>query len=328
MELATRKQLLSWFESSHRPLPWRSTRDPYAIWVSEVMLQQTTARAVIPFYTRFMLRFPTLADLARAQQKEVNTLWAGLGYYARAKALLKSAQALHARGQFPQSFRELIDYPGFGPYTARAVASQAFGESVGVLDGNVIRVVSRWTGRATTWWTVRGRSRLQDQVDQWVKDLPSDRFNQSLMELGATVCTPQSPSCWSCPVRSTCRGHAAGTVHRLPRPKPRRATEAWVWRPEVLVKRGRIMLVQSRDLPFLKDHWVLPGTARKVRRRPSRFDFRHGITHHDLYVILKKNSSSGATPTTDKKVWVPVGRVPEWAPSSLIRKTLQHAEIK
>ena len=139
MHLASLKKFLNWYEDAHRPLPWRIHKDPYKIWISEVMLQQTTSQAVIPFYEKFLKRFPSLSVLAKAQEKTVIKYWAGLGYYQRARNLHKAAKLLDQKGTWPNTFEELQKLPGFGPYTSRAVASLAFEEPVGVVDGNVVR---------------------------------------------------------------------------------------------------------------------------------------------------------------------------------------------
>ncbi|MCB0410907.1 MAG: A/G-specific adenine glycosylase, partial [Bdellovibrionales bacterium] len=158
------RTLVEWFKTNHRPLPWRVNRDPYRIWISEVMLQQTTSRAVQPFFERFLKRFPNLKSLSQAKIEDVYEVWAGLGYYSRARNLLKTAQILGRTG-FPKTFEELLKLPGLGPYTARSISSLAFEQRVGVLDGNVIRVLSRLSGEAISWWTTEGRTKLQGWAD-------------------------------------------------------------------------------------------------------------------------------------------------------------------
>src|SRR6185312_12760226 len=161
-------QLLEWYRANRRELPWRASRDPYRIWISETMLQQTTTTAVIPFFERFVARFPDLKALAQSTEAEVLEMWSGLGYYSRARNLHKAAQALVARGGFPQTHEELAEFPGFGPYTARSVASLAFDQAVGVVDGNVIRVLSRCEGEDWEWWRPNVRQQIQNRADAWV----------------------------------------------------------------------------------------------------------------------------------------------------------------
>lgn len=316
-----RSALLDWFRANQRPLPWRENRDPYRIWISETMLQQTTTTAVIPFFLRFMESFPTLKSLATATEEDVKRHWAGLGYYSRAKNLWKAAKLLNEERAFPKSHIELLEYPGFGPYTARAVASLAFGEEVGVLDGNVIRVLSRYLNASLPWWKTSERKRLQAAVDSWVKSGPSHEINQALMELGATICTPKNPACLLCPLQKGCRGLKGRNISRLPLARPRRKREIWLWRPRIYAKGKKIGLVRSHTLPFLKNHWVLPGPARRLNGKPKRFDFSHSITHHDIFVAIEKPK---APRREDLKslIWFNSDEVAAHAPSSLVKKAL------
>jgi A/G-specific adenine glycosylase len=197
------QKLLTWYNQNKRDLPWRKTQDPYMIWISEVMLQQTTVKAVIPYYEKFLKKFPTVKSLSKASIKEVYTSWAGLGYYSRADNLHKAAKVLSETG-FPKTHSELLEYPGFGPYTSRAVSSFAFRDEVGVLDGNVIRFLSRYHGLSIPWWENSSRLVLQEHADNWVKGSDSSQTNQALIEIGATICTPKSPSCLLCPVKGNC----------------------------------------------------------------------------------------------------------------------------
>lgn len=318
-----REALITWYRSQQRPLPWRKNRDPYRIWVSEVMLQQTTVTAVIPYYERFMARFPTLESLAEADREEVLRLWTGLGYYSRARNLHKAAQTLAERG-FPKTFRELIEFPGFGPYTARAVTSLAFGEPVGVLDGNVIRVLCRLFNRKLAWWTNAGRNELQTLADELVQDTPVHEMNQALMELGATVCTPSSPACLICPWQNHCAAFREQTACELPLPKPRKPKEIWLWQPLILHKNKKIAVVKNDYAPFLKGQWIYPGSAKKLKAAPARFDFRHTVTHHEIYVRPQKKAGR-ETADSGKWSWAVRDRIHEWNPSVLLTKALKEA---
>ena len=184
------KALEGWFSTNQRDLPWRQTKDPYKIWISEVMLQQTTSAAVIPFFNKFTKRLPTLKKLAYAKDSTVKELWAGLGYYSRARNLHKAAKILTTYKEFPQTYTELIKLPGFGDYTSRSVSSIAFKENVGVIDGNVIRVFSRRFNKPLEWCKTKDKKELQSLADSIVTDKDSSVINQALMELGATICTP------------------------------------------------------------------------------------------------------------------------------------------
>jgi len=214
-----RVELLAFFDERARPLPWRRTDDPYAIWVSEIMLQQTRVETVIPYWERWMDRFPDIDALASAEESVVLKAWEGLGYYSRARNLRKGAAVVRERfgGDVPATVDELREVPGIGPYTAGAVASIAFGVATPAVDGNVRRVLARLFDepKPTAAWL---RDRAADLVDP---DRPGD-FNQALMELGATVCTPRSPNCTGCPVAPMCVALEAGTVDRRPAPKRRK----------------------------------------------------------------------------------------------------------
>lgn len=311
--------LLAWYRIHRRELPWRVSRDPYRIWISEVMLQQTTVAAVIPYYERFLKRFPDLQSLAEADEPDVLHQWAGLGYYSRARNLHKAAKALAAKKEFPRTAEELLELPGFGPYTSRAVASIAFGDSVGVLDGNVIRVLSRLTGMKEPWWQREGRERLQNLSDQLALKGNPDEINQALMELGATVCTPSSPACLLCPWNKTCVARAEGLTQVLPLKRPRRETEIWVWRPQVSLQKGRVALIQNTAGPVLKGQWLFPGEFRREKKKPKRFDARHGITHHDIYIIIDRQAR-----TASKELrWTPVRDLAKINPSRILQKVLE-----
>lgn len=321
------KQLLDWYNLNHRPLPWRADRDPYRIWISESMLQQTTTTAVIPFFERFIGRFPTLAELAEAPQEAVVEAWAGLGYYSRARNLHKAAKLIHGMGSFPGTADELIQLPGIGPYTSRSVASIAFGESVGVLDGNVIRVLSRFFNLTLQWWKTKPRKELQALADQAVANFPSERINQALMELGATICTPTSPKCSQCPWLKNCQGYAADTHKDLPLSKPKRASEIWLWSPVLVQRRGRVAICKNNYAPFLKDQWFLPGASRQLKAQPKVFDFRHAITHHKIFVKTNYNKEdlSDWRDRADIK-WVRPDELTQWSPSSLLQKVVRQLE--
>ena len=209
--------LLEWYDRNRRDLPWRRTKDPYAIWVSEIMLQQTRVAAVIERYNSFMAKFPTVKALAQASEQDVLAQWSGLGYYRRARMLQKAAQVVSAnhKGQLPTTAAELRKLAGIGAYTAAAIASIAYGEHIAVVDGNVERVLSRLRGWESE--DSREQGAIRRKVDTLAAELvdadrPGD-FNQAVMELGATVCTPRNPQCLACPWQSTAK-RSASTRHR------------------------------------------------------------------------------------------------------------------
>lgn len=226
-ELATfRKRLLGWFRQFQRDLPWRRTKDPYSIWLSEIMLQQTRVAAAIPYYERFLERFPDIQTLAAAPQEEVLRFWSGLGYYSRARNLQKAAQQIVAKheGQFPTRVDDVLALPGIGNYTAAAILSIAFEEKHAVLDGNVARVLARLGA-------VRGGLRepqrwkeLQKNANTYLDPKVPGDWNQAMMELGATLCSPKSPQCLLCPVSQFCEGRKLGIAASLPEKRKKRAT--------------------------------------------------------------------------------------------------------
>lgn len=313
----------AWYLENKRDLPWRKDRDPYRIWISEIMLQQTTVTAVIPYYERFLKEFPQLKNLAKADLGEVLKLWTGLGYYSRARNLHKAALQLGKTG-WPQSYLELLEVPGFGPYTARAVSSFAFDESVGVLDGNVIRVLSRVSGQAVEHWTNKGRTQLQLVADQIAQAGSAAVVNQALMELGATLCTPRRPQCLMCPWFKGCEGRKLGLTEKLPLKKPRKEIQTWIWQPTIFRRGDKVALVENSYAPFLKKQWIFPGRAEFKAQKPKEFDLRHGITHHDIYVQVVNQTSGQATaePGLKGMKWVSIDDLTNWNPSILLKKTL------
>jgi A/G-specific adenine glycosylase len=226
-ELGTfRKQLLGWFRQFQRDLPWRRTKDPYRIWLSEIMLQQTRVAAAIPYYERFLQRFPDVHALAAAPQEEVLRLWSGLGYYSRARNLQKAVQEIVAKhgGQFPKRLDDALALPGIGNYTAAAILSIAFGERHAVLDGNVARVLARLGAILGDLRESHRWQELQKTADALLEPESPGDWNQAMMELGATLCTPKSPQCLLCPVAQFCEGHKLGIAESLPEKRKKRAT--------------------------------------------------------------------------------------------------------
>jgi A/G-specific adenine glycosylase len=314
------QSLVKWYRQNRRQLPWRSDANPYRIWISEVMLQQTTVTAVIPFYERFLSRFPTVHDLAKASVGEVLEYWAGLGYYSRARNLHKAAQHLSANG-FPKTHQELMELPGFGPYTSRAVASLSFNERVGVLDGNVIRVLSRSLGLKIQWWKPEGRNKLQLLSDQLVENENPSDVNQGLMELGATICTPQSPACLLCPWSQSCVARNEDKIAKLPLAKPKRDREIWIWQPVVHRRGQKVAVLENNYAPFLKGHLLWPGKVKKAAIPPKKFSFKGTVTHHDIYVVV---DAKQAKAKSAQLRWLDTSNLKREIPSSLIRKVLDY----
>lgn len=261
MREAQRAALLFWYRANRRDLPWRRTRDPYAIWLSEAMLQQTRVETVIPYWERFLERFPDVAALAAAEQDDVLRLWAGLGYYSRARNLHRAARDVveHHGGELPRDVKQLRELPGVGRYTAGAVASIAFDQPEPIVDGNVIRVLSRLRGIRDDVGTPETLARIWEEAGALaLGEAPGD-LNQALMELGATVCVPRAPRCADCPVARDCDARRAGDADQLPvkapRGKPRRVEGVVVW----VVRRGKVLAVRRPERGLLGGLWDLPG---------------------------------------------------------------------
>lgn len=264
--------LLPWFDAVARPLPWRGTRDPYRIWVSEVMLQQTQVETVLRYYDRFLDRFPTVEALAAASEEEVKALWSGLGFYRRARALHEAARRVVAEhgGVVPRDPAALGALPGLGRYTVGAVLSIAHDDPLPLVDGNVARVLARLfrvPGDPTAGPTLR---RLWSIAEDLVPARRAGDWNQALMELGATVCRPQAPRCEDCPLRQACEARASGEVDRFPEPR-RRAKVKAVRRAAVLVARddGAFLLARRPEGGLLGGLWELPAVELAARERPE-----------------------------------------------------------
>ncbi len=320
------QDLVRWYLENKRDLPWRQSQDAYRIWISEVMLQQTTVQAVLPYFDRFMKRFPKLKDLAGSPLEDVIEHWAGLGYYSRARNLHKSALKLQESG-FPKSFADLLDYPGFGPYTSRAVSSLAFEEKVGVLDGNVIRILCRKYGLNLKWWEGPSRNILQDMADSLAQIEKPSQLNQAMMELGATVCTPKNPTCFMCPWNKTCVAFKEGSIAKLPLQKPRAELQNWIWRVQILNKKNTLGLIQNTQAPFLKGQWIFPGEFIQTKSKPKKYDVNHSITKYNIYVQIEKQHSKSKLSIRKEELkkikWFATKDLKKINPSSLLQKILK-----
>lgn len=223
-----RKQLLNWFRQFQRDLPWRRTKDPYRIWLSEIMLQQTRVAAVLPYYARFLERFPDVQALAEAPQEEVLRQWSGLGYYSRARNLQRAAQQIVAKhdGKFPAKLQDALALPGIGAYTAAAILSIGYGQKLAVLDGNVARVLARVDSVRGDLQEPRRWRALQQRANALLDSESPGTWNEAMMELGATLCTPRSPQCLLCPVAEYCEARKQGVADSLPEKRKKRESVA------------------------------------------------------------------------------------------------------
>jgi A/G-specific adenine glycosylase len=273
---AFRKRLLTWYDEHARNLPWRESRDPYCIWLSEIMLQQTRVAAVIEHYHEFLRRFPTVHKLAAARESSVLAAWSGLGYYRRARMMHQAAKVIAKElgGKFPEVANDLRNLPGIGHYTASAIASIAFNQSVAVVDGNVERVLYRTSGRYLT-----GQQTWDAAEALLDRQRPGD-FNQAMMELGATVCTPRSPTCLTCPVVDLCatRGELAGAA-KVARQQKRELHYALDCRS------GEVVLVQRpKGAALMPGMWELPEIEQPDNGATPVLTVRHSITTTDYTV--------------------------------------------
>ncbi len=256
-----RPALLRWYDAHRRDLPWRNTRDPYAIWISEAMLQQTRVETVIPYWARFLARFPDVASLADAEIDDVYAVWTGLGYYSRARNLKAAAVSIVADhgGRLPDTAEGLRSLSGIGRYTAGAVASIAFEREEPLVDGNVVRVFARLEDIREDTGEKAVVERLWSLASELVRGPRPGDLNQALMELGATLCTPKRPHCLACPVRRECRAAAAGDPETLPRKKKRTAVRALRAVAVAIERSGRLLAVRRPEKGLMAGLWELPG---------------------------------------------------------------------
>jgi A/G-specific adenine glycosylase len=337
-----RRGLLEWYAQNRRDLPWRSSQDPYAIWVSEIMLQQTRVAVVTERYRAFLARFPTLVSLALAREEEVLALWSGLGYYRRARMLHRAAQfvANHYQGNLPASSEALRALPGIGAYTAAAIASIAHGERVAVVDGNVERVLCRLQGWEAS--TRKDGAALRRKVDILAAQLvdparPGD-FNQAIMDLGATVCLPRNPRCPECPAAGECKTRGEHRTSPRPRMLSREVGHALSVRMGQSPGKthgagGREVLLEQRPLSLtvMPSLWELPILRDPaVPEQDLRMTVRHAIMQVNYYVRIRtvfEDDVEALTVPGGERRWVPLDEAGQMALTGLARKVLARARL-
>jgi A/G-specific adenine glycosylase len=314
------EKLMAWYGVHRRDLPWRSNRDPYHIWISEIMLQQTRVAAVIEHYVEFLRRFPTVEKLAAAREATVLAAWSGLGYYRRARMMHVAAKMIvrEGEGKFPRSSKELEHLPGIGRYTAAAIASIAFGEPIAVVDGNVERVLQRMLGK-----NLAGEEIWSCANEMLDPKRPGD-FNQAMMELGATVCTPRAPACLMCPVLEFCVTHGELPASRTAMPQKKREVHY-----ALDVRNGRsdtkeIFLVQRpRNVSLMAGMWELPELTGKNGEGQPFLRLRHSITVTNYTVKIWNK----AAPASNSGKWISVHKLNHIALTGLARKIFRAASI-
>jgi A/G-specific adenine glycosylase len=323
--------------SGRRGLPWQGTRDPYRIWLSEVMLQQTQVAAVIPYYERFLRRFPTLKSLAGAEEGEVLRLWSGLGYYARGRNLLRAAREIGRRGKFPESAAEIRELPGVGRSSAAAIAAFAFGERAAILDGNVKRVLARcygiegWPGERAV------ETKLWALAERLLPKRGIETYTQALMDLGATLCTRTKPRCGACPVGTLCAARKGDRVGRIPAPRPRKILPSkdatWL----VLRHNGEVLLERRPSTGLWGGLWTFPESGGRNIAGFCRETFgcevtsarrleplRHGFTHFNLRIQPVMCDVRTITPRAEAagRIWIGIAEAKGAAVPSAVRKLL------
>jgi A/G-specific adenine glycosylase len=333
-----RRELLAWYAGNRRDLPWRRNSKPYAVWVSEIMLQQTRVSVVVERYQAFLARFPTLVSLALASEEDVLALWSGFGYYRRARMLHKAAQfvASHHHGNLPVSSVELRTLPGIGAYTAAAIASIAHGEQVAVVDGNVERVLCRLQGweLATRTGATAVKRKIEPLAAQLLDPAHPGDFNQAMMELGATVCLPRNPQCLMCPLSASCK--TQGEHKTAPRARMvsreiacalsvRTSREAGRANREVLLQR------RPASLSVMPGLWELPALSdTAVPEKEQRMTVRHAIMQVNYYVRVRtvyEDDIESMTVDGGERRWVPLNQAVGMALTGLARKVLTRAHL-
>ncbi|MFZ5904302.1 MAG: A/G-specific adenine glycosylase [Chloroflexota bacterium] len=307
-------RLLNWYRLNARTLPWRGSTDPYAVWVSEIMLQQTRVEAVIPYFEKWMARFPTVRALAAASEQDVLNAWEGLGYYSRARNLHKAAQKVvnEFGGELPRAVNELRKLPGIGRYTAGAIASIAFGLDEPTLDGNLRRVFSRLFDVSVPADSTEGERILWSLAAKHLPKGQAGDYNQALMDLGATICLPKNPRCLLCPVREFCQAQALGVQEQRPVMKPKAEVPHVVHAAAVIVKGRRVLLVKRPSKGLLGGMWEFPngrvdgdprrglakalkmGYGLRVRAGEALGVIQHAYTHFRVTVHIFRAEVQGS----------------------------------
>ena len=348
-----RSALLHWYSPERRPMPWKEVGDPYRVWLSEIILQQTRVAQGMPYYERFLATYPTVTDLARADDDAVMKLWEGLGYYSRARNLLLTARmvASDLDGRFPDTYEGLRTLPGVGPYTAAAIASFAFGRQVAVLDGNVFRILARYAGDSFPADGSGGRAHFQQLVDAALGDAPAAAFNQAIMDFGALICTPRNAACRTCPLADHCVALRTGQVYELPVKTKTVARRTRHFHYLVVTDdEGRTLLQQRTDKDIWQNLYEFPlveAGATELRldelsqasewpawlpvsalsgghRSPV---YRQQLSHQTILAVFHRLTSSVMGDLPAGVIWVPKGDLTNYAFPRVITRYLEQKAL-
>ncbi|AOY74905.1 A/G-specific adenine glycosylase [Clostridium formicaceticum] len=294
--LEVQGKLIIWYEKNHRKLPWRETTNPYHIWISEIMLQQTRVDTVIDYYKRFIAEFPTVKKLADADEERVLKAWEGLGYYSRAKHIHQTAKIIVEKyqGEMPKDYTEILKLPGIGPYTAGAIASIAFHQPIPAVDGNVMRVFSRVFHIKEDITLNATQKKMQQIAEAAVSHKNPSFFNQGLMELGALICTPTSPKCLICPLYALCKAKALGVQETLPIKTKKLKPKEVIMEMALVYKDEKILITKRPKGKLLGDLWGLPSAEKEKNLQGGKsiileLEETYGIRVKDAKYLLEKN---------------------------------------
>lgn len=303
---AIARPLLTWYARAKRDLPWRGSADPYRVWVSEIMLQQTQVERVREYFVRFIERFPTVHDLATAREHDVLRRWEGLGYYRRARQLHAAARQIVADhdGEFPRTVDGLMALPGIGRYTAGAIASIAFGVPAPIVEANSRRVFARLVGHDRPLGGTAGDAPIWEVAERLVPRRGAGRFNQAVMDLGAMICTPDRPLCSRCPLADVCVAHATRRAEEIPVKALRRQLRQ-MHETAVVMRHGTHVLVERRGPgEWWEGLWDFPRDGSAAGRKLGAV--RYTVTHHQIECVVRERSAARRSPPTDNRRWVTV----------------------
>jgi len=327
--------IITWYDTNKRDLPWRSTKNPYFIWLSEVILQQTRVEQGKPYYFRFLQEFPSVQALAQASEEEVLNVWKGLGYYSRARKMHAAAKMIVSEGKgFPNTYERLLALPGIGPYTAAAIASIAFDEPKAALDGNVFRIVTRLFNLDQPIDSAQTLKTIQALAQEGLSLSRPGDFNQALMDLGALICSPRQPKCESCPLSFGCQARALNTYHERPVKTPKKKQKQRYVVFHLHVYKGKIALVKQTETNIWKNLYLLPleefdSEETFLERLAHGVDQKEWLLPRGTHVLSHQKwhyatSVLDCPPTKQEVVWCDQEEVMDWPIPVIIEKVLRH----